>query len=204
MRVINAKDTNAVKESAEVIRSGGLVAFPTDTVYGLGADASNAGAVRRIYGVKGRKGDKPLVFLVADEKEVFRYVDDVPGGARILMEKFWPGPLTIILKGSGGGSVAFRMPDCQFALELIIEAGVPLVATSANRSGESAHFDAGSVRADLGDKIDLIVDGGHTKHGEGSSIVDLTGEEVKIIREGPVRGEDIKSIITQFKNQNAN
>jgi len=195
MKFINASDKDAVKETAEVIRSGGLVAFPTDTVYGLGADASNAAAVSRIYEVKGRKGDKPLAFLIGDPEEIHRYVDEIPEAATLLMKKFWPGPLTIILKGSGGGSVAFRMPDCQFALDMIREAGVPLVATSTNRSGESAHFDADSVRADLGYKIDLIVDGGHTKHGEGSSILDLTEGELKIIREGPVRGEDIKSYL---------
>ena len=202
MKFINVNDKDAVKEAASVIKSGGLVAFPTDTVYGLGADARNAEAVRRIYGVKGRKGDKPLAFLVADRKEVLRYVDELPEAARLLIDRFWPGPLTIILEGSGGGSVAFRMPDCAFALELISEAGVPLVATSANRSGESPHVDADSVRASLGEKIDLIVDGGYTKHGKGSSIVDLFGGEVKIIREGPVRGEDIMKVIDQCKVQN--
>jgi L-threonylcarbamoyladenylate synthase len=195
MKVISAKDPSAVTEAVEVIRTGGLIAFPTDTVYGLGADAADADAVRRVYEVKGRKRTKPLAFLVADRREILRYVDVVPQAGRVLMERFWPGPLTIILEGSGGPAVAFRMPDCRFALDMIREAGVPFVTTSANLSEGSSPVDADMVRASLGRELDLLVDGGRTTYGEGSSIVRLSGGEVRMVRQGPIPREEIEKAI---------
>lgn len=201
---ISESEYGYIKKAAEVIRSGGLVAFPTETVYGLGGDALNPESSRRIYAAKGRPSDNPLIVHISDFDEIYPLVCEVPDAARILAEKFWPGPLTMIFKKSSavpyettGGldTVAIRLPDSRPALALIKEAGVPIAAPSANRSGKPSPTTAEHVAEDLAGRIDIILDGGAVRIGIESTIIDLTGEVPVILRPGYVNQEMLNEIL---------
>lgn len=181
-----------LQESAKCLQKGGLVAFPTETVYGLGADALNEAASRKIYGAKGRPSDNPLIVHIADVKdlEVLAYTNET---ANILAESFWPGPLTMVLPKkdvvpyttTGGlDTVAIRMPSHPAALSLIRESGVYVAAPSANTSGRPSPTKASHVIEDMMGKIDYIIDGGPVGIGIESTIVDLSGEKPTILRPG--------------------
>jgi L-threonylcarbamoyladenylate synthase len=181
------------RRAIELIRNGGLVAYPTDTVYGLGTSIFQEGGVRRIFEVKGRPPSDPLPILIADVAQVEELAAVVPSVARDLMRRFWPGPLTIVLPRSsrvpevvsgGGPSIALRMPNHPIPLRLIQEAGVPIVGTSANSHGAPSPITATQVATDIGDRIDLILDGGRTPHGIPSTVVDLTGAAPRVVRAG--------------------
>ncbi|REK69495.1 L-threonylcarbamoyladenylate synthase [Paenibacillus paeoniae] len=193
----------ALREAADRLRLGGLVAFPTETVYGLGANACSTEAVAGIYQAKGRPSDNPLIVHVASEADLDELVFPYPSLAGRLMERFWPGPLTIVLPVRPGvlsplvtanlSTVGIRMPDHPAALELIQLAGCPVAAPSANRSGRPSPTVADHVLEDLNGRIDGIVDGGATGVGLESTVVELEGEcAIRILRPGGVTAEALR------------
>ncbi|HXG42513.1 MAG TPA: L-threonylcarbamoyladenylate synthase [Dehalococcoidia bacterium] len=194
----------AIAEAARVLRAGGLVAFPTETVYGLGADALSAEAVARIFAAKGRPADNPLIVHVGSPEEVGRVAREVPPLARHLMERFWPGPLTLVLPRSpvvplattgGLDTVAVRMPSHPVALALVRVAGVPVAAPSANRSGRPSPTRAEHVLEDLGEAVDLVLDGGPCPVGVESTVVDITGPVPVVLRPGGLPKEAIEEAL---------
>ena len=193
------------EEAGAAIRRGELVAFPTETVYGLGADALNADAVKKIYEAKGRPSDNPLILHVCDIK-MAESVVEINWRARFLMEKFWPGPLSIVLDAKpavpertrgGLSTAAVRMPDNRIALELIKASGCPIAAPSANKSGRPSPTDAATVREDLGDAVKIILDGGNTRVGVESTVLDLTGDHVVLLRPGGVTKEQLEYVLKE-------
>ena len=190
-----------VKDAARVIRTGGIVAFPTETVYGLGADALDGDAVRKIYAAKGRPADNPCIVHVSDERMLRPLVRNIPPPARALIRRFWPGPLTILFPRAanvpdavtaGLPTVAVRMPAHPLALALIRAARTPIAAPSANRSGRPSPTTAAHVRADF-PRIP-IVDGGPCAHGLESTVVDLSGRP-RILRLGAITLEELKAAV---------
>jgi L-threonylcarbamoyladenylate synthase len=194
-------DLGRVRRAAELIRVGGLVAFPTETVYGLGADALNAEAVLRVFVAKGRPLDNPPIVHVCCLRDVRRLVEGVSVEARLLMRRFWPGPLTLVFRRSGVvpdvtvaglDTVAVRMPRHEVALALIRESGCPLSAPSANLSGRPSPTLAEHVLADLGGRIDAVLDAGATCVGVESTVLDLTVDPPEVLRPGGVSFEELK------------
>lgn len=197
-------DEDVLNEAADIISSGGLVAFPTETVYGLGANGLNEEAVKKIYIAKGRPQDNPLILHVSSKEEVNDLVEEIPQVAKQCMDMFWPGPLTIILKRSnlipniitgGLNTVAVRMPNNEIALQLIKKAGTPIAAPSANTSGSPSPTIANHVIEDLNGKVEMIIDGGSTEVGLESTILDLSGDIPTILRPGGVTIEQLRGII---------
>lgn len=193
-----------IREAAAALASGALVAFPTETVYGLGADALNARAVARIFEAKGRPADNPIIVHLADAAALTDLVASVPPAARTLIARCWPGPLTLVLPASpavpavtrgGLDTVAVRMPSHPVALALIRAAGRPVAAPSANRSGRPSPTTAQHVLADLGDAIDLVLDAGPTPLGVESTVLDLTDKTPVLLRPGGVPLETLEAII---------
>jgi L-threonylcarbamoyladenylate synthase len=206
----HAKGFETVHRAAEVIRKGGLVAFPTETVYGLGADAFNPIAVARIFEVKKRPHFDPLIVHVASRSDLDKLVSEIPSDANKVVEQFWPGPLTIVLLKkeevpeivtSGLPTVAVRMPRHPMALSLIGHAGSPIVGPSANPFGYLSPTTAEHVRDQLGDQIDFILDGGPCEIGVESTIVSFSGTKPKLLRPGGVPLEEIESVIGQVEIQ---
>jgi L-threonylcarbamoyladenylate synthase len=184
-----------VRRAAEVLARGGLVAFPTETVYGLGADASNAAAMARLYAVKRRPADHPVIVHFADAEQAFAWAREVPAAARTLAAAFWPGPLTLILKRSaraadfvtgGQDSVGLRVPGHPVAQALLQAFGGGIAAPSANRFGRISPTSAAHVRADLGDDVDCVLEGGSSAIGIESTIVDLSGPRALLLRPGAI------------------
>ncbi|MBQ7265106.1 MAG: threonylcarbamoyl-AMP synthase [Firmicutes bacterium] len=199
-----AENTAAIEQAALIINSGGLVAFPTETVYGLGADGLNEEAVKKIYEAKGRPSDNPLILHISSPEEIPPLVKEIPEKAKLLMEAFWPGPMTLIFKKSdkvplrvSGGldTVAIRYPENKVARLLIKKSGTPIAAPSANTSGKPSPTRASHVEYDLKWKIDAIVDGGKCKFGLESTIVDVTGDVPCILRPGSVTPDMIKEVV---------
>ena len=201
-------DPAVVAETAELLKSGAVIAFPTDTFYGLGADISNEGAVRRIYSIKGRGYNKPILILISDRKELVSLISnkDLPTTACSLMDSFWPGPLTIVfyateslsvLLTASTGKIGIRLPDHEFCRKLIEKLEGPVTATSANVSGEPSLNNPNDVLNAMGDRIDVLVDGGITKGGLESTVVDVTGDKPVILREGAISSVDIRTVINQ-------
>lgn len=192
-------------KAVELLIKGEVVAFPTETVYGLGADATNDEAVKKIFLAKGRPSDNPLIIHVSDVDQVYKYATKVPEKAKQVMDHFWPGPCTIILKRKGKiaqtvtaglDSVAMRMPDHLLALKLIEKSGVPLAAPSANLSGKPSPTSAEHVRQDLDGRISAIIDGGETGWGIESTVLDLTDPEKPVIlRPGGISREELEEVI---------
>lgn len=191
------------KKAAQEIKNGNLVAFPTETVYGLGADALNAEAVAKIYEAKGRPSDNPLILHVSGLEMVKKLVE-LNENAVKLMEAFWPGPLSVVLPAkeivpsrTRGGleTAAVRMPDNRIALELIKEADLPIAAPSANKSGRPSPTDAETVRNDIGSAVTYVLDGGETHYGLESTVVDMTGENPVMLRPGGVTAKDIERVL---------
>ncbi|MFA5148530.1 MAG: L-threonylcarbamoyladenylate synthase [Candidatus Omnitrophota bacterium] len=180
-----------IKEAASILKHGGLVVFPTETVYGLGANLLDKDAVKRVYSIKRRPPCKPLTVHVADIKAVTKMAGRIPVKAARLIKRYWPGPLTLILKDKRGRKTGFRMPDNKIALKLIKAAGVPVVAPSANISGNKPPACAKEVLRDLDGMIEVVIDGGRTKIGVESTVVDMSGGRPVILREGAVAGPEI-------------
>lgn len=191
-------DPAILEEAAEIIREGGLVAFPTETVYGLGANALDENAAKKIYAAKGRPSDNPLIAHISCMKELQPLVEVIPDAARKLAEKYWPGPLTMVFpksnivpRGTTGGldTVAVRMPADPIAACLIRMSGVPIAAPSANTSGRPSPTKAEHVLQDMNGKIEMIIDGGTVGIGLESTIVDVTGEVPTLLRPGAITME---------------
>ena len=189
--------------AAALIREGQLVAFPTETVYGLGADAMNEKAAARIYGAKGRPSDNPLIVHICDLDQVSMLAEDVPDTAWAVMKHFWPGPLTVILKKrkqvpdqtTGGlSTVAIRMPSHPVARELIRESGTVIAAPSANRSGRPSPTEAGHVFEDMNGRIPMILDGGTVGIGIESTIIDLSGNVPMLLRPVYISREELAAL----------
>jgi L-threonylcarbamoyladenylate synthase len=184
-----------LQEAVSCLAGGGLVAFPTETFYGLGANAGDRQAVERVFAVKGRPEWKPLLVLVDSREMAESLAVEVPETARDLMERYWPGPLTLVFKASSGlppeltagtGTIGIRMPGHPVALGLVKAAGFPITAPSANPSGAPAPTTAGEVYEGLKGAIDLILDGGPTKGGPPSTLLDVSVTPPKLIRQGAV------------------
>ncbi|WP_327686212.1 L-threonylcarbamoyladenylate synthase [Streptomyces sp. NBC_00467] len=196
--------TSDIQQAAGVLRAGGLVALPTETVYGLGANAEDPAAVARIFQVKRRPPSHPLIVHIAAADQLDDWVEEVPLAARLLAEYFWPGPLTLVLRrgrrvpleATGGlETVAVRVPDHPVALALLSAFGGGVTAPSANRFGSVSPTTAHHVRAELGDGVDFVLDGGSCEVGVESTIVDVTGATPAILRPGGVTREDLEAVL---------
>lgn len=194
----------AIARAARLLKQGALVAFPTETVYGLGANALDADAVRHIYEAKGRPASDPLIVHIAALDQLEQVAENIPSIAHVLTDRFWPGPLTLVLRRSpavppivsaGGPTVAVRMPRHPIALALLLTAGVPVAAPSANRFARPSPTTAQHVLDDLNGHVDLILDGGPTKVGVESTVLDLTGDRPMILRPGGVSLEALRDLI---------
>ncbi len=191
----DAPDPALIAQAAQVLRGGGLVAFPTETVYGLGADAANPAAIERLNRVKGRPPDKPYSLHIHAPDQVRAFVASVPPLAATLMERFWPGPLTIVMPDAQGKTVGFRLPDHPIARAFLKACGVPVAAPSANRSGSPPPTDANEVLAALDGSVDCILDGGPTRLGRESTVVEVRDGRAEIRREGAIPPEAILAAI---------
>ena len=195
---------DAIAAAVDATRRGDLVVLPTDTVYGVGADAFSPNAVRRLLDAKGRGRDVPVPVLVGSWRTVNGLVDDLPDVAKDLIAAFWPGPLTLVLRQGAGlawdlgdtkGTVAVRMPLHEVAIELLAETG-PLAVSSANRHGSPPPTTVGEAEADLGESVAVYLDGGPATEGTPSSILDLTGPLPRLLREGALTRERLAEVVT--------
>jgi L-threonylcarbamoyladenylate synthase len=193
-----------IDHAAAVLRAGGLVAFPTETVYGLGADAGNPAAVRRIFEIKGRPTTHPLIVHIADAVQLANWAREIPAGARRLAKRFWPGPLTLILKRAGtvsdlvtGGqdTVALRVPAHPVAQQLLGRFGGGIAAPSANHHGRVSATTADHVRREFGDAVECVLDGGEARIGIESTIVDLSGGGAVLLRPGWITAAEIEAAL---------
>ena len=198
----------AIQKAGKILKEGGLVAFPTETVYGLGGNALDPAASMKIYAAKGRPSDNPLIVHIADLKDLARITTEIPEGAQILAKKYWPGPLTMILpkadvvpKETTGGldSVAVRFPSDRIAQELIKAAGGFVAAPSANTSGRPSPTMAEHVEEDLGDAIEMIIDGGQVGIGLESTIVDFTEDVPVVLRPGYISLEMLREVMGEVR-----
>jgi L-threonylcarbamoyladenylate synthase len=200
--IILASSSDAITRALKVLRSGGLVAFPTDTVYGVGALVFDGKAVESIYAAKDRPVEKAIPVLLGDAADVERVGTDIPSIARRLADRFWPGPLTILIPKrpdlpqavSTTSTVGVRVPDDEVARALLRAAG-PMAVTSANISGAQSPSTAQEVYKQLGSRIPLILDGGRTPGGVPSTLVDCTTPELKVLREGPIALDSLRSAL---------
>ena len=190
----DAPDPTALSEAAKILRSGGLVAFPTETVYGIAADAGNPKAIERLNQVKGRPPEKPYSLHLYAPEQMRAFVTSVPPLAAMLIERFWPGPLTIVVPAKRGGTIGFRLPDHPIARAFLKACEVPVVAPSANRSGSPPPTDAKEVLAALDGALDCVLDGGPTRLGRESTVVEVTSGGLTIRREGAISKETIFSV----------
>lgn len=188
-------DKKVIAFCGRIVKTGGLVAFPTETVYGLAANCRDASAMRGLYEAKGRPKAKPSTVHIAEVKTIRKMGCRLTKSARLLIDKFWPGPLTIILPSRAGKTIGFRMPDNKIALALIRAAGVPVVAPSANLSGNRPPKSAADVLRDLDGRIDVVIDGGRTRVGIESTVVDLGRTPPRILREGAISSKKISGTL---------
>jgi L-threonylcarbamoyladenylate synthase len=199
--VVSDKD---IEQAVGILRSGGLVAFPTETVYGLGADASNPQAVRRIFELKGRPATHPVIVHVADAVQVANWASEIPPAARVLARRFWPGPLTLILRRArsvsdvvtgGQDTVALRVPAHPVAQQLLARFGGGIAAPSANRHGRVSATTADHVRSEFGPAAPIVLDGGESQVGIESTIVDVSGKVAALLRPGWIGAAEIEQAL---------
>ena len=199
----NEIDNEKIREAAEIIKGGGLVVFPTETVYGIGANGLNANAVEKIFIAKQRKKDNPLILLISSKEMLNKIVEDINEVETKLIESFWPGPLTIILKKNEAlpgyvtnnkDSIAIRIPDDETVLKILNELDNPILLTSANKSGEDPALNSNQCYEVFNGEIPFIIKG-ECLIKEASTIIDLTDGEIKLIREGKISLEDIRKEI---------
>ena len=195
---------DAIQEAAKWILNGGVVALPTDTLYGLAADPFSAVGVARVFAVKGRAADRALPLIAADAAQVVEHLGHLPPAGQRLAERFWPGPLTLLVTAprglardvtGGTGKVGVRVPADASARAICAATGHPITATSANVSGEPPTADPDQVERTLGDRIDLLIDTGTTRGGAASTIVDVTGADPVLVRAGAISWEDIQACL---------
>jgi L-threonylcarbamoyladenylate synthase len=193
-------------EAAKLLQQGGLIAFPTETYYGLGVDPFNAEALRRLFAIKRRAEHKPVLVLVKDQEQVSLLAENLPAELQHLMNRFWPGPLTVVcparadlpeLLTGGTNTVGIRQSPEPTAMRLIEAFGRPVTATSANRSGEPAAVTATEVEATFNSEIDLIIDGGRTPGGAGSTLVGCDAQGLRCCREGRISFADILHFVSE-------
>lgn len=191
----DAPEKEKVERAGYIIREGGIVAFPTDTVYGLGVDVFNEQAVRKLYRVKERSRQRPASILIKEGSELDDLVLEVPDAAKVLMEAFWPGALTIVFRASGkigsaltagSGTIGIRIPENRIAISLIEISNVPITGSSANISGNAAASCKEEVLEQLEGKIDMVIDGGASNSRVPSTVVDLSDGKLNILREGKI------------------
>ena len=191
-------DLNIIKEAAEILRKGGIVAFPTETVYGLAADYNNKDAMERLYKIKQRPTDKPFTIHIAQKEKILEFIYELDQLTKRLIDKFWPGPLTVIIKSKDAKPLGFRMPSNKLAIELINMSNLTIVAPSANISGRPDPAEAFSVVEVFDGLIDMVIDAGPTQIGVSSTIVDMTMLRPRILREGS-NVQDVKRILFEEK-----
>jgi L-threonylcarbamoyladenylate synthase len=196
-----APQRDAIEEAAKWIRTGGVVALPTDTLYGLAVDPFRADAVARVFEVKGRPAERALPLMAADAEQIGAHLAPLPAIASRLAARFWPGPLTLVIVApaslardvtGGTGTVGVRVPDDRVARAIAAACERPITATSANISGEPATADPDDVERTLGERIDLLIDAGRTRGGAPSTIVDVTSSEPRLVRAGAIAWDDIQ------------
>lgn len=194
----------AIDAASNVLSKGGIVSFPTETFYGLGANAFNEEAVKNIFKVKGRAFKKPLLVLIPSKEQAFELTQHISETANKLMDCFWPGPLTLVFKAShklplvltgNTGKVGIRVPGSSFVRQLCKACGFPITGSSANISNHSEATSAGEVSEALGDKIDLILDGGETDGGEASTVLGVSGVDPVMIRPGKIGQKEIEEVL---------
>jgi L-threonylcarbamoyladenylate synthase len=194
------QETAIVAEAARIIKNGGVVVFPTRSLYGLGADAFNTEAINRIFHIKQRHANKPILVLVKDKDELIRLTALIPHVASVIMERFWPGRVTIVFHAkqglsanltAGTNKIGVRLPGHPIAYELVKAVGGPITGTSANLSGSAGCFQVNDLDEKIVDSVDLILDAGPLKGGAGSTVVDATGETPLILRQGELPQKDI-------------
>ena len=209
---LNSNDKNAITTAAEILKNGGLVAIPTETVYGLAANALDGEAVKKIFEAKGRPNDNPLIVHVSSLEEIDPLVESVDPRLYKLAEKYWPGPLTIILRKSplipnevspNLDTVALRMPSHECARAIIRESGVPLAAPSANASGKPSPTRASHVIEDLDGKIDAVVDGGESDVGVESTVVTLVTDPPTLLRPGGITPDQLVDVLGELNISSA-
>ncbi|MCJ7854744.1 L-threonylcarbamoyladenylate synthase [Lachnospiraceae bacterium NSJ-143] len=197
-------NSEVIEKAAGILQKGGLVAFPTETVYGLGANGLDSEACRKIYEAKGRPSDNPLILHIGDISQLETIVSDVPKAAEKIINAFWPGPVTIIFNKkdivpdsvSGGlNTVAVRFPSDEIAKRLIVSSGLPIAAPSANTSGKPSPTKAEHVLHDMDGRIDMIIDGGSCGFGLESTIIDVTGDKPALLRPGAVTKEMLEAVV---------
>ncbi len=197
---VSGEDGQAPRRAIWALREGQVIVYPTDTVYGLGCRIDSDGAVQRIYEIKQRPPAEPVPVLLADVRQLDEYVRGVSAAARRLIDRFWPGALTLIFQRSdrvpplvagGGDTVAVRVPAHPLPRALVREIGVPIVGTSANSHGKPPPLTAQLAVYDLGDRVDLVLDGGRVMLGRESTVVDGTGSAVRVVREGAIPARDL-------------
>lgn len=201
--IISAQEKDCVSAAVQVLRSGGVVCLPTDTVYGLAAAAASDEAVARIFAVKGRRQNNPLPIFISDASELARVAERVPAAAKRLIEAFWPGALTVVLPKTasfrslalvGGETVAVRAPGHDLVLRIVKELGEPATGTSANLSGLPSPSTVYEADAQIGEKVDLMIDGGRSG-GLESTIIDMTGDRPKLVRAGAIGVDEIERVL---------
>jgi len=197
----------SIKEAVESIKNGGLVVYPTETSYGIGCDATNPTAVKKLYKIKGRGKTKPISIIVSDLKMISKY-GEITDRVRHLVEKFMPGPLTIVIKKKkttlgflSRGGIAFRISSHPVANVLVKDVGLPITATSANLSGAPPIYDVDEVVRTFKSRVDMILDCGSLKGIAPSTIIDMRNGKLKIIREGPIKSEKILKEVRQFRKK---
>ncbi len=195
LRVRPANLSQAVAQAAQVVRAGGIVAFPTETVYGIGASADGDAGIARLAALKGRDPSKPIALLLSDFSLAERFAADIPPAARRLADRYCPGPITLVLPARAGGMVGLRVPDHPLALAVVAACGGALCATSANAAGGPPARSADAVLAALPRGLDLVLDAGSTPIGAPSTVVRVDGATSEILREGAVSAADVAAAI---------
>lgn len=207
MKLTEENTSNFLEKAAIVLQSGGLVAFPTETVYGLGGNGLNPSSAKKIYEAKGRPSDNPLILHISDFSMLSDLVEEIPENARKLAEKYWPGPMTLVFKKAAkvpyettGGleTVAIRLPSHEVAREVIRKSGLPIAAPSANSSGRPSPTTALHVKEDLDGKINMILDGGEVGIGIESTIIDVSGEAPVLLRPGFITKKMIEEVVKEI------
>jgi len=206
-KMLSSEDPNAINLAKALIQEGGLIAFPTDTVYGLAADPFNPGALNKIYMAKERPAEKVLPVLIANMNQLKQFVLIVPEQAKHLAQAFWPGPLTLVMDKktdlppelTATPGIGLRMPDLDFSLRLLCATG-PLATTSANISNNSNTRTADEVLAQLDSRVDLILDGGQTPGMIPSTVLEVSQSNLRILRQGPISLEEIQAVLKSPKN----
>jgi L-threonylcarbamoyladenylate synthase len=204
---INPKcpEIELIKKAALSLKEGNLLIFPTDTVYGIGANVLDSVAIRKLFEVKKRVKAKPFALLIGETDDVYKYCKNIPPLFFTITKRFWPGAITVVLDAQDAipeeamgidSSVALRMPDSKVALLLLKEVGVPIAASSANFSGEDEPAGVDEIEGSLRDNVSLVIDGGMCQ-GVPSTVVDLRGGNIKILREGAIAAVEINSYLTQ-------